>query len=92
MIVYKLYRAGEEKAVAQSCFLPTVQEKVLELLSSEFRSVMLSENCKTVSVVDHKGILNRILIVTPTGDSDTIMYMDYETADEIYRIEKDKLK
>lgn len=34
----------------------------------------------------------KLTIVSPDGDSDTIMYMDADTADEVYRIDKEILK
>lgn len=92
MIIYKLYRDGQTDSITKSCYLPTVQGKIMELLSEEFRSVLMSENGKTISLVDHKGNQTRLLIVTPNGDSDTILYMDYDTADEVFRIDKENLR
>lgn len=91
MIVYKVYRAEEKEPFAKSCYLPTAKEKVIEDLSAKNKLVRISDTDKTIMVVTKRGHQKRLLVVAPEGDSDTIMYMN-EEADEVYRIDREKLK
>lgn len=92
MYIYRAYKANAFDSFAQSCYLPTAKEKVIEDIKKVFHNVRLSINGKSIYLMDSLQHEKKLTIVSPDGDSDTIMYMDADTADEVYRIDKEILK